>query len=102
LACQMAEGLGASSPIEPRHTNPVRGLKSKGRQQSQRQPLLQLLGVPHEDQETCMLHIYKGPGSVPCMHFGQWFSLCKPPWSQVSWFHRFWVLLLLLLLFCLV
>ena len=47
LAHQVAVRLGASSPIEARQGSPK---GPKDRQQSQRQPLLPLLGVPHEDQ----------------------------------------------------
>ena len=43
------------------------------------------LGVPHEDQTTKLLHMCRGPRSVPCRVPGWWFSLC----GQVSWFCRF-------------
>lgn len=43
-----------------RQDSPGRGIKSKGRQQSQRQPMFQLLGNPHEDQVSHQLQICKG------------------------------------------
>jgi hypothetical protein len=58
LAYQVAVGLGQSSPIEAGQGSPVRGKGSKGRQQSQRQLLL--LGVPHEDQASHLLHMCRG------------------------------------------
>jgi hypothetical protein len=47
LVYQVAVGLDASS-IDVREGIPVRGKGFKGRQQSQRQPLLLLLGVPEK------------------------------------------------------
>ena len=76
--------LGTSSPIEARQGSLIGGKGSKGRHQSQ--PLLQLLRIPHEDQDAYLLH---GPVSVPCMFFGWWFSFCEPLWIEVSWFCRF-------------
>ena len=38
---------------------------------------------------THLLHMCRGPRSSPCMLFGWWFSLCEPPWAQVSWLCRF-------------
>ena len=52
----------------------------KGRQQSQRQPLFQLLGHSHEGQSAYWLRMCwglgKGTRSSPCKLFGWWFSLC--------------------------
>ena len=45
---------------------------------------LQLLGDPHEDQVTCLLQMCRQPRSSTCMLFGWRFSLCEPPWAQVS------------------
>jgi hypothetical protein len=56
---------------------------------SQRQPLLLLLGVIQEDQPTQLLHICRGPQSVPFMLSDWQFSLCELLWAQVSWFCKF-------------
>lgn len=48
-----------------RQGSTVRGKGSKARQQSQRHPLLLLLGVPHGEQVT--VTYVKGPRSVLCM-----------------------------------
>jgi hypothetical protein len=53
------------------------------------QSLLLLLGVPHEDQATQLLHMCRRPRSVACILSSWWFSLCEPPWAQISWFYRF-------------
>lgn len=65
----MAVGLG-TSPIVARQGSTVRGMGSKDRQQSQRQPLLLLLVVPHEDLHAQLLHMCKGPKSIPCVLSG--------------------------------
>lgn len=56
FAYQVAVGLSVSSPIEPRQGSLVRGKRSKGRQQNQRQPLLLLLGILHEDH-VCYIYV---------------------------------------------
>ena len=78
LAYQVAVGLGTTFPIETRKGSPVRGKESKGRQQSQRQLLFQLLGNPYEDQDEHLIHmcLCRRPRSIPCMFFGWWFSSC--------------------------
>ena len=48
-AHQITAGLNAFSPTEARQGSPARGRGSSGRQKSQRQSLLQLLGEPPED-----------------------------------------------------
>jgi hypothetical protein len=57
---QVTAGLGASSPTEARQGYPFRGSGSKDRQACNklmgRQPLFQLLGEPHKDQVTHLLH----------------------------------------------
>jgi hypothetical protein len=63
LAYQVAVGLDTSSPIEARQNSPVRGKGPKGRQQSQRYPLLLLLGNRHEKQAAHILHMCRRP---PC------------------------------------
>ena len=45
-----------------------------GNRQSQS---LLLLGVPHEDQAAHMLHMYRGPKSIPCMLSGWQPRLCE-------------------------
>ena len=78
LGYQAAVGLDASSPTEAGQGSSVMGKGSKGRHQSQRQPLLLLLGVPHEAQAAHLLQIRRGPSFVPSMLFGWWFSLYEP------------------------
>jgi hypothetical protein len=60
------------------HWDPTR--ESNDRQQSQRQPLFQLLGHSHEGQSAYWLRMCwglgKGTRSSPCKLFGWWFSLC--------------------------
>lgn len=67
LTCQIIVRLGASSSVEVRQSNPVRGKGSKGRQQSQRQVQLLLLGVLHENQAAYVLHMCRGTRPVPCV-----------------------------------
>ena len=55
LGHQFTAGLLAFSPIEAILGSPDRGRGSSGRQQSQRQSLLQLLGESHEDQVEHLL-----------------------------------------------
>lgn len=50
LSYEVAVGLGTPYPIKPSQGSPVRVKGFKGRQQSQRQSMLQLVGVPNEDQ----------------------------------------------------
>ena len=76
LAYQFAVGLGTSSHIVARQGILVQGKGSKGRQQSQIQPLLLLLGVPHEDWAAHLLYMCWGSTSIPCMLSVWWFSLC--------------------------
>ena len=75
--------------IKARRGNPIGGKCSKCRQQSQGQPLLPLLGVPHENQATQLLHMCRRPRSVLCVLSGWWFNLCELLWAQVSWFCGF-------------
>lgn len=72
-----------SSPTEARHSSPASRKGSKGLCQSQRYPLLLLLGDPHDVQTAHLLFMYRGSKSISCMLFGQWFSVCEPPWAQV-------------------
>lgn len=51
LDYQVAVRIGAAS-LEARRDSPVGGKSPKGGQQSQRLPLLPLLGLPHEDQDA--------------------------------------------------
>ena len=70
LAYQVAVGQGTSYPIVSQSSSPVREKGSKGRQQSQRQPLLLLLGDTHEVQDANLLHMYRELRSIPCMFSG--------------------------------
>lgn len=82
-------GLGASSSTEAQPGCSVRGRGSKGRKQRQKQPLLHLLGVSHEDQAAHLLQMCRGSlGPAPACYPpppGWWPRLCEPTWSQVSW-----------------
>ena len=69
-------------------SSPIRGKGTKGRQQSQGQPLCQLLGDPYKNQATDLIQTCTGPRSSPCVLFGWWFGFCKHIWVQVSWFCR--------------
>jgi hypothetical protein len=60
LAYQVAIKLGVSSSIEVKQGSPVRGNRSKDRQQSETTPV-PALGVLHEDPAVELLHIYIGP-----------------------------------------
>ena len=59
LAPQVTAGIGTSSPTEAKLGIPVRGTGTIGKQQSKDNPLLQLLGDPHEDQAVSLLHMCK-------------------------------------------
>lgn len=89
LAYQVTVRIRASSPIETRRDSPVDGKGPKGRQQSQRHPLLSLVGVPHEDQAEQVFHIGRGPIAAPCMLPGWQFSVLEPLWGQDGCFCRF-------------
>lgn len=67
LEYQVKVRQGTSFLIKARRGNPVGRKGAKGRQSSQRWPLLQLLLVPQEDKAAQLLHMCKGPSSVPCM-----------------------------------
>jgi hypothetical protein len=56
----------------------------KGRQRSQRQPLLLLLGVPQIHGVAYLLHMCTGPRSLPCLLSGWQFSLSEPLWVKFS------------------
>jgi hypothetical protein len=85
--------LWSGTSVECRSSNPFRGKGPKGRQQSQRQWILPLLGVLNED--LAAQHMCKGPKSVPCILSDWQFSLCEPLWAQVRGFYSFLVVSLL-------
>ena len=58
-------GLSISSSAEVQTGSQGRGRGSKGRQQSQRQSLLQFLGDSHEDQAAHLYKCWGGLGSAP-------------------------------------
>lgn len=84
LESQGTVWLNEFSLIEDWQDSPAKGKQYKGRQQSQRQPLLTFLGDPHAQQPTHLLHMCRGPRYSPCILFGWLFSLCEHPWAQVS------------------
>ena len=57
-----------SSPIKARQGIPLRRIGSIGRQQIERQPPLQLLWDPHEEQHAHLLHMCGGLGQA-CTQF---------------------------------
>jgi Holliday junction resolvasome RuvABC endonuclease subunit len=63
LVHQVAAGQNTSAPTKAKQAVAGRGKGSKGRQQSQRQLHLQLLGDPHEDQAAELLQICGVPRS---------------------------------------
>jgi hypothetical protein len=68
--------------------SPTKQRGSNGRQQSQRQPLLQLLGDAKEAQAAHLPQMCWGPKPSPCMHFSSWFNHCELPGTQISWLCR--------------
>lgn len=52
FAYQFSVALDTFSPTESRYGSPVRGKGSKGRQENQRQPLLLMLEVPHNNLDA--------------------------------------------------
>ena len=82
--------LSASYPTEAKQGNPAmfpydshRDPKAHNRV---RDSLYSNCGVedPYEEQAAHLLHMCRGPWPIPCMLFDWWFSLCEPPWAQVS------------------
>lgn len=55
----------------------------KSQSKSQRQPLLQLLRVPQEDQAIQLPYTRRVPRLVPHRLPGPSLSLCEPLWSQL-------------------
>ena len=81
LGYQVPARQGTSFPAETQPGSPYRGRGSNGRQQSQKQPQLQLLG----DHIKTKLHIgYKCVEDLgPAMFFGLWFSSSEPRDSRL-------------------
>jgi hypothetical protein len=77
-------GLSTSFTTEAQPGSSGRERGFKGRHQSQRKPLLQLLGDSHEYQAAHILRICRGSRSSPCIFYGSWFSLCELSWAQVN------------------
>ena len=88
LGQQVEVELISFSTTEAWPVSPARRRGSNGKQQSQREPLLQLLEDPHEDQAVYLLQMCRRPRSNTCMLFSWWFSLCEPPRTQVTWLCR--------------
>jgi hypothetical protein len=76
-------GISTSSPTEVQSGSPDRGKRSNGRQQSQRQTLLQLWGYAHKEQMGYLPQMCVWHRSSPCMLFGWLFSVCGPLWERV-------------------
>jgi hypothetical protein len=87
LLPQLTVGLGTSSPIEARQGTPLGRTRSRDRQQTLDNHLLQLFGILHEDQAAHLLHMFRLPRSNPCMLFGWLFSLWEPPNVHISWLY---------------
>lgn len=66
--------LGA---INAKQDNSVEEKGLKDRQQSQRQPLLPLLGLFQENQATQPYHMCRGPKSAPYRLPHWWFGQCE-------------------------
>lgn len=66
-AHQVISGLNAFSPKVVCQGNLARRKWLKTRQQSQIQPLIPLLGDPHEDQADHQVHMCRGPRSSSCL-----------------------------------
>jgi hypothetical protein len=78
LEYQVAVGLGTYPPSNARQGSPAaRGKEFKGRQQSQRQTLLLLLGMSCEHQAAHLLHMGKRTRFITLMLHVWLFSLCK-------------------------
>jgi hypothetical protein len=68
---QVNAGPSISSPTEASKGIPARGMGSRGRQQIQGQPLLQLFREPSEDQAVILQHMCRGLGPAhPCYLVG--------------------------------
>ena len=42
------------------------------------------LGLPHEDPAMKLLHMWRGPSSIPYIFSGSQFSLYELLWAQIS------------------
>ena len=49
-----------------------------------RDSLAPALGVPHEDPAMKLLHMWRGPSSIPYIFSGPQFSLYELLWAQIS------------------
>jgi hypothetical protein len=82
LAYLVTAGLDTSSPTKARQGSPVKGGGSTGRQQSQGQPLFQLLGELHEDKAAHLLHMCRRPRSSPVYSLFGGSDCGRPPGSR--------------------
>lgn len=77
LAYQASVALGVSSPIDVTTSQPSQEKRPKGRQQSERQTLFLLLGIPYEDPAAQLLHMQRRPRPDTGMLSGWQFSFCE-------------------------